>query len=128
MPALNFMRMFVEPIRLRLKNHTIRADRAVPIKPGDKLYLYCGMRRKGAFRILLEPVICSRVQRIEMYTTLGILSQNPYFNIDVDGETLSVSEKDRLAKADGFDSIEGMAAFWKRRLPFKGQIIHWRHS
>ena len=126
MPALNFKPQFVEPIRAGTKNHTIRADRAVPIKPGDKLYLYCGLRQKGAFRILSEPVTCTRVQQIEIDPKQGWWSYS--ITIWVDAVLLGFDETKRLAEADGFDSLEGMAAFWRDRLPFKGQIIHWRRS
>jgi hypothetical protein len=123
MPALNFKPQFVERIRAGMKNHTIRADRAVPVKPGDKLYLYCGLRQKGAFRILPEPVSCTRVQQIDIDRKQG---WSYSIAIWIDGVLLGSDEANRLADADGFDSLEGMAAFWKGRLPFKGQIIHWR--
>ena len=60
MALLNFKKQFVEPIRDGRKHHTIRAARKIPVKVGEKLYLYCGCRQKGAFRILPEPQTCTR--------------------------------------------------------------------
>ncbi len=117
MPLLNFQPQFVAPIRAGTKQHTIRAHRAVPIRKGDKLYLYCGARRKGAFRILPEPQQCTRVELITISAS---------GHISIEGTKLAASEIQHLARADGFiDEIE-MLAFWKSRLPFEGDIIHWR--
>jgi hypothetical protein len=116
MPLLNFKPRFVAPIRARTKHHTIRADRKIPIKVGDKLYLYCGARHPGAFRILPEPVTCTKVRRIQI---------NPY-SVFIDGEIIFSDECELLAVADGFTNFKDMMAFWEGRLPFKGNIIHWR--
>jgi hypothetical protein len=120
MPILNFKLRFVSPIREKRKAHTIRAKRKIRVKVGDKLYLYCGLRRKGAFRILPEPTICSRVQEIKIR---DIGSRKFVF---VDGETLMPDECEQLACADGFENFKEMMEFWKGRLPFEGDIIHWK--
>ena len=138
MPILNFKTQFVEPIRTDIKAHTIRADRKIPIKPGDKLYLYCGLRHKGAYRILPDPVICTRVQNIrigqcqlcggsgELCHSTTHYTSCPVFEIFIDDIVLSRDECEQLARTDGFDDFAGMMKFWDGRLPFKGQIIHWR--
>jgi hypothetical protein len=122
------MVQFVVPIREGRKNHTIRANRKYPIKPGDKLYLYCGRRRKGAFRILPDPVTCTRAFPIQIH--LG----HPGVSVTVDGQQLSDDEREALATADGFESWTAMALFWvdnhSRKgtfglVRFNGQIIHW---
>lgn len=117
MPALNFKKQFVQPIREGIKHHTIRADRKIPFKVGDKLYLYCGMRQKGAFRILPDAVMCTKVKDIEIWADLAI---------KVDDEWLAKDEREALAIRDGFGSHAHMMTFWDGRLPFKGKIIHWR--
>jgi hypothetical protein len=126
MPLLNFMKQFVEPIRARTKRHTIRATRKIPIKVGDKLYLYCGARHPGAFRILPEPVACSMVQPI-VISEYGMWSACGKMNlVFVDGVQLAPDECELLACADGFPDFQTMMAFWEGRLPFTGQIIHWK--
>lgn len=119
MPALNFKPQFVEPIRHGTKRHTIRATRKVPVKRGDKLYLYCGLRHKGAFRILPEPVTCSMVESIKINAeTTGM--------VELGGVPLTYDEREQLAVADGFANWDEMLAFLEGRLPFVGQIIHWK--
>lgn len=141
MPALNFMAQFVDPIRTGLKHHTIRATRKIPVKPGDLLYLYCGMRHKGAYRILPEPVRCTRtfsVQiRIVFVSSACRLKEE---TVLIDGQKLDASERETLAKSDGFSDWNQMRWFWikthgkaKRAMgsrytivDFTGQIIHWK--
>lgn len=121
MPLLNFKPQFVEPIRSGRKHHTIRATRKQPVKKGDSLYLYSGLRHKGAFRIQPEGVVCTRVESIEILPFVG-----DWPAVIVDGTTLSRDEKEQLAQADGFANFPEMMIFWEGRLPFTGQIIHWR--
>lgn len=129
MPILNFKPQFVEPIREGRKNHTIRADRKIPIKAGDKCYLYCGLRHKGAFRILPEPATCTKALPIR------ILLGRPGPHVIIDGQDLNDDECEALAIADGFPNWSAMALFWvtEHKSPgkgfgwvdFSGQIIHW---
>ena len=127
MPAFSFKKQFVEPIQNGTKHHTIRAERKdgrVPAKAGDTLYLYCGMRTKGCFKIFVGPlgdVTCTKVQRIEIYElVMG------GWGIKLDGQPLMFDEAAQLARCDGFGSFKEMMAFWEGRLPFKGYIVHWR--
>ncbi len=118
---LNFMPRFVEPIQSGRKRHTIRADRIIQIKLGDKLYLYCGARHPGAFRILPDPQPCIRVERIHICETIvGV------HVVTVNGQELARDECERLAYCDGFNDFAHMMKFWTGRLPFNGNIIHWR--
>ena len=117
MPALNFKRRFVEPIQQRRKRHTIRANRKVPIRPGDELYLYCGMRTKECFPILEGPQQCTKVDVIN-------IEENG--SVAINCNWLAPDERERLAEADGFENFTEMMLFWTGRLPFTGSIIHWR--
>ena len=123
MPLLNFKPQFVEPIRSGRKHHTIRATRSIPIKPGDNLYLYVGLRHKGAQRILPEPVKCSIVQLI-LINKDSCCDQ--HFLVNIEGVDLCQDECETLARADGFGNFTQMMEFWEGRLPFVGQIIHWK--
>lgn len=126
MPLLNFQRQFVDPIRRGVKAHTIRADRKIPIKPGDLLYLYCGARTKSCFRILEQPVTCTKVEIILILGPREIITGVLRAGEDAStGHRLDQDEAERLAVADGFPDLTRMMAFWDGRLPFKGQIIHW---
>ena len=62
---------------------------------------------------------CSRVESIEINAeTTGMVT--------LGGVPLTYDERERLAEADGFENWDQMLAFWEGRLPFKGNIIHWR--
>lgn len=118
MGLYEFQKQFVPFILSGEKTHTIRSVRANPDKPGDTLHLYTGLRRKGARLLMRVP--CVKVERI-LITPGGV--------IRIDGEYLDDSERELLARRDGFADFASMLAFWqkpKNRLPFHGHIIHWR--
>ena len=120
MGLYNFKKQFVPFIRDGSKRHTIRAKRKYRDKPGDTVHLYTGLRTKAAR--LLGRSICVKVEDIVITTAHQIF---------VDGEELTLSEKNALAFCDGFrgrgveHAFEDMMAFWNGRLPFEGDIIHW---
>jgi hypothetical protein len=116
MGLYNFKAQFVPHILDGSKTHTIRAARVHPDKPGNTLHLYTGLRQKGA-RLLMRAK-CTKVETIE------IRAEDQ--TIRVDGEWLSESEEEQLAKRDGFKSHAEMMRFWEGRLPFYGHIVHWR--
>jgi hypothetical protein len=131
MPALNFKKQFEPHIRSRRKRHTIRAKRKRPIKPGDMLYLFTGMRTKSCQKIM--QTVCAKVEdvKIEMraYSGKGILARGLTFpHVIIEGIDLSGDEKEALAYADGFDSFADMMKFWDGRLPFSGDLIHWKEG
>ena len=120
MGIYNFQRRFEPFIRDGSKRHTIRAKRTHRDKPGNTVHLYVGLRTKAAR--LLGRSICVRVEDIVITTAQQIF---------VNGEELTLSEKNALAFCDGFrargveHAFEDMMAFWNGRLPFEGDIIHW---
>lgn len=130
MPAYNFKRQFVAPIRSGRKRHTIRAKRKRATKPGEQLQLYCGMRTKHCEKIIPDP-LCTKVEDIEMARVPVILPDGEVarftlVSLAVGGQRLELDECEALAYADGFSSFDEMMQFWEGRLPFKGDIIHWR--
>jgi len=120
MGLYNFKVRFAPFILDGSKTHTIRAQRKHPDKPGNLLHLYSGLRTKNAK--LLKRVTCSAVQAIA-------ISIN---HIEIDGVLLSRDERIELAYRDGFrerprsSAFDQMLSFWDGRLPFTGQIIHWK--
>src|ERR1700761_1343950 len=116
MGLYNFKAQFVPHILDGSKTHTIRAMRAHPDKPGNTLHLYTGLRQKGA-RLLMRAT-CTKVESIKIEALFG--------RMVVDGQLLDDSEQEQLAKRDGFKNHHEMMQFWDRRLPFEGQIIHWK--
>jgi hypothetical protein len=119
MGLYNFQARFVPFIVDGRKTHTIRAKRANPDEPGDTLHLYTGLRTKKAKLLMRVP--CAKVEPISIYKDhLGVTC------IRVGSEQLRSDEKEFLAQRDGFKDFSDMMRFWDGRLPFDGQIIHWK--
>jgi hypothetical protein len=121
MGLYNFQERFVPFILEGRKQQTIRAIRANPDKPGSMLHLYTGLRHKGA-RLLMR-VVCVAVEEIEIGPPP--FGDEHHALIRIEGECLDRSEREELARRDGFENLEQMIQFWSGRLPFKGHIIHW---
>lgn len=124
MALYNFQKRFVPMILSGEKRHTIRAKRARATRPGEMLHLYTGLRQKGAQ--LLMRTVCTMVDVI----TIGIDGVVWIESLDlfhyIHRYKLETDERERLAVADGFSNFAEMMDFWKGRLPFRGEIIHWK--
>ena len=116
MGLYNFKERFVEPILTGRKNHTIRATRKHPDKPGNIMHLYTGLRTKNARLLMRRP--CVKVEEI-------VIDHECSMQVYVNGVELDRDERERLAVADGFKDFAEMRAFWNGRTPFKGNIFHW---
>lgn len=133
MPAYSFQERFIPSIQDGSKDHTIRAlrkGRSRHALPGDKLYLYYGMRTKWCRKI--GEAICRAVRRVWI-SEEGIALEGtelPY---------MSDEERELFAWKDGFrpegstaDNPAGafalMLRFWKltHQLPFEGVVIYWK--
>src|SRR3990167_9791021 len=125
MPLLNFQKRFVTQVESGGKKQTIRKMRKIPIKAGDKLFLYTGLRTKYCRK--LGEGICERVRHIliEMKTD-GI---SPHYTVTVNGdkECLYGEILRNIAIQDGFLNTVELISFFKKThtLPFDGQIINW---
>lgn len=121
MGLYNFQERFVSKILSGEKTHTIRAERAHPDKPGNTLHLYSGLRTKKAK--LLMRALCVKVEEIHIRAVNGW-----DVSVAIDGVDLDETEREALARRDGFDDFAEMVDFWRSRLPFHGHIIHWQHG
>lgn len=128
MPQLNFSPQFAPAVESGAKRQTIRATRKVPIKAGDTLYLFTGLRTKQARR-LLPPQVCKSALWIEMKYTAPPKSGGKYkleVRLQFAGK-LTRKRMEQLAKEDGFNCIEDFIGWF---LPagtdeFNGQLIKW---
>jgi hypothetical protein len=118
MGLYNFKSRFAPRILDGSKTHTIRPLRAIADKPGNTLHLYTGLRTKSARLLMRVP--CARIEAIEIIQVDG----HPY--IFIEGIGLDHSEKEAFARRDGFENFDDFMSFWNGRLPFKGQIVHWK--
>jgi hypothetical protein len=118
---LGFQRRFAPFVLDGSKTHTIRAVRKIPPKVGETCHCYVDPRQKTMRLLGRWP--CVRVEEI-------IITR--YQLVYVEDQILSRSECNSLAWRDGFRSadrgraFEEMMEFWEGRLPFRGQVIHWR--
>ena len=121
MPALNFKKQFAPHVESGRKRQTIRAYRkdGRDPKPGQRLYLYTGMRTKECRK--LKEAECKATAPIELGT--GQLGDGIILN----GRELDGVDRARVSRADGFACASEMLKWFKRvhGLPFKGLWIQW---
>jgi len=134
MPAYSFQERFIPMILDGSKDHTIRKDRAGRsrhAKPGNRLYLYYGMRTKYCRKI--GEAICSHVEHIEIAdNSISVYGDDYCF-------MLSPDACNEFAWSDGFrpdgstiDHPDGafdlMLRWWRQthKLPFHGVVIYWK--
>ncbi len=119
MPALNF-KVFIDKIESGEKCQTIRQQYKRPIKPGDKLYLYTGMRTKNCRK--LGEAVCDSVEEIRMYTWNKIVidrKRGESIILPNDNWTyMSIEEMESLAKADGFNSFDDFSNWFCNQYKF----------
>jgi hypothetical protein len=120
---LGFKTRFAPMILDGSKRHTIRAKRKIAPKPGEICHCYTGLRQKGAKLLGRWP--CLRVEDITIKGASDLYSGIFIGELTIDGHTLSDDEQETLATHDGFASFAEMMEFWRGRLPFSGDIIHW---
>ena len=115
MPALNFKAQFAPLVESGAKTQTVRRKRKRPIKRGDRLYLYTGMRTKQCRK--LREASCWGVFPISIY---------PSGETFVSHRQLLGAELADFYKRDGFET-HGAGIDWFRSdgLPFHGELIVW---
>jgi hypothetical protein len=121
MAALSFKGRFVDLILENKKQQTIRNFRKYPIKPGETLYLYYGMRTKHCKK--LKEVVCKCVSTIKIYQDKVVLTNTSNKRQwTIKGEYLNL-----FACDDGFKDWDEMKRWWTmtHQLPFTGQLIQW---
>ena len=119
---IGFSERFADAVESGRKCQTIRAlrkDGRVP-KVGERVYLYTGLRKKGA-RKLGEGVV-DGVQSLTIRSTAG------WFHLYLDGIRQSAWDYGDFARADGFGDWPALVAWFEgtHGLPFTGHLIRWR--
>ena len=115
MPAINFKKQFAKLVKTGQKRQTIRPLRKYPIKPGDKLYLYTGLRTKQ----------CKKIKEAECFGTWPIIIK--VGRIIFDGRDLGMLGMADIIKRDGFQQSKDFFNFFEKQygLPFMGRLIRW---
>ena len=119
MPALNFLNRLAPAVEDGTKRHTVRRMAKRPIKPGDKLCLFTGMRTKQCRRLM--DTVCTDVQNIRITAGYGCW---------IDGNPLTGVEADTFARNDGLAEFDELADWIGKNygLPFDGVVIHWAYN
>lgn len=141
MPSLNFQKQFVPLIEVGKKRQTIRpVRRKYPIKVGDKLFLFTGLRTKYCKRIntiltdgnitthnLKGIVICKSVEEIYIGAEYDNEIPKSIEKIGVWIENKYCFDSNEFAKEDGFKNFTDFINFFKTKygLPFTGVLIKW---
>jgi hypothetical protein len=132
MGLYSFRKRFSPYVEDGSKQHTVRALRKHPDKPGNTCYLYEALKTKFTRHLLNAP--CLGVEDIE------ILPHADY--IAISQAKLSASEMDSFAWRDGFRPLpdkpdgawEDMRQYWEKMHPdsvhtlFIGHLTHWSYA
>ncbi len=117
MPAINFAPQFSEAILDGTKKQTIRPPRKHPIKPGDTLYLYTGLRTHNPRKLAAQT--CTTTQPIQILPSS--------YRIYLSNRLLSLQAAKRLATRDGFKTLTDFYAWFRTKYGtnFRGVLICW---
>jgi len=128
MVAYSFNARFAPRIAAGTKTQTIRADRRRHARPGELLQLFSGMRTRFCAKIMPDP-LCIGVDPL----ALRFDAEGRIVLAAIDG--VRVADLPAFALADGFDSTDDMADFWRRthglaansggHFIFRGVLIRW---
>jgi len=128
MPVLNFKAQFAEMVADGRKRQTIRAMRKHPIKLGDKLFLYTGMRTRLCMK--LGETDCTEALPIEV----RVDCQKGQYRVGVEFVGMNppvfmpAKGVEEMAMADGFKDQKEMAKFFYEThgRVTRGQLIRWK--
>lgn len=140
---LGFKDWFIPYIEDGSKTHTIRAGKRWRV--GMRADLFANMRQPKRFdkkgrqiagqRLIFRAMV-TRVQDISITLVGGQYSfdNDSELQVRIDRVLLDPAETEAFFRRDGFrqpDNIPAFnlaAAFWRDRLPFEGQLIHWDYN
>ena len=119
MPALNFLARLAPLVESGAKRHTVRREAKRPIKAGDPLYLFTGMRTKSCRRLI--DTECTLVTPIRI---------TEFRELIIRGWSQGPDEREAFARADGLSSYRELADWIESNygLPFDGVVVHWRYN
>ena len=118
MPILNFQKQFAAAVESGEKSQTIRAPRKHPIRVGDTLYLYTGLRTKSVRK--LGEAKCRSVVRV-------FIPRGGVHLVVDNKELLYLDQLNPFAQSDGFEDWYEMVRWFEKNhgLPFVGMLIKW---
>ncbi|HBS43197.1 MAG TPA: hypothetical protein DEA26_10980 [Oceanospirillales bacterium] len=115
MALLNFQKRFAPDVKSGKKRQTIRRTRKRPIKAGERLHLYTGLRTRSTAK--LGESICISTMKIWIY---------PDGSIRMAGVLIDPADERDLIREDGFKTkAEFVDFFCPDGEVFEGDLIRW---
>ncbi len=124
MPLLNFHKRFADAVQQSKKRTSIRAHRKRPINPGDRLYLYTGLRTKHTRK--LGESTCIEIHHVRIKRT-NFTTKNLRYLFYLNSKRLTPKQVEALAIADGLDGAQDLFEWIEKNhgFPFYGSLIVW---
>lgn len=123
MPAYNFKYRFADLIRQGKKRQTIRKERRDKWIPRVGMTVSCFINMRTRFCERLGDFKIKAVYKIEINPdnlfTVTLTDKNNTLRY------IKKRDRNKFARADGFDNYAEFLDFFKYRLPFKGVLIQW---
>lgn len=139
MVAYSFAPMFAPQVEAKVKNHTLRGDRARHARVGEPVQLYAGMRTRQCRKLVAIDPICVEVAPATLFIDPGFSRLLAW--AEIDGVRLNAMETERFAVSDGFGGQDrsarlAMGEWWLDKHgegcgdPFLwgGVLIRWEHG
>ena len=115
MALLNFQKRFARSVAEGTKRQSIRAKRKNPVKRGELLHLYTGLRTAHTKKLGVS--YCTQTKPVRIY---------PTGDIRISGVLIDPSDEWDLITSDGFrDKGEFLAYFCPEGQTFEGDVICW---
>ncbi len=147
MALLGYQKRFAEEVMTGVKRNTIRMKRKHPIKPGETLYHYTGLRTKHSYKLLESKCLFVFEVTIENsdvlfdksnITDTEVMEHANNFLADLYCTALLIGKPktkkaalriclDAFAQNDGFEDFDCMKQWFNKThgLPFTGDFIRW---
>lgn len=127
MPLLGFQSRFAPLVESGEKRQTIRAYRkdGRDPKPGDRLYLWTGLRTKGARK--LGEATAVRVLAVVVHRDGFEAREDDGWAELSPRPAVRLGSRTAFARRDGFESWPAMREWFRSThgLPFRGLLIEW---
>lgn len=133
---LGFDSQFVPMVLDGTKTHTIRAG--FRWKAGMRADLYTGGYQPGARRLLFRAVV-TKVEAIAISPVRTTWTDGSFthLSVSINGNRMNFEESDAFFYLDGFRDLDRGRSYastaqaflyWRDKLPFTGQLIHWDYE
>lgn len=138
MVAYSFAPMFAPQVEAKVKNQTLRGDRARHARVGEAVQLYAGMRTRQCRKLVLVDPTCIEIANVTLEIDPDY--RRVLASVRIDGHALNAVEIEKFAWADGFGMQDRparivMGKWWLKThgegkpdaFLWGGVMIRWEH-